>query len=96
VGEIEVQTPEDLLWQRRDEDLVVLLALERLAHGLVRVGGPDDPLHMRARGWVERRALELKRDGRLLSSGSRYDGENCLWMLTEADRSVTTIPLPGN
>lgn len=23
-------------------------------------------------------------------------GENCLWIITEADRSVTTILLPGN
>lgn len=42
-------------WQRRYDDLVVFLALERPAHGLVRVSGLDDPLHMRARGHVEQR-----------------------------------------
>src|SRR4029077_18943478 len=53
VGQVETQPPGDPLWQCRDDDLVVLLALERLAYGLVRVGGSDNTLHMRARGRVE-------------------------------------------
>jgi hypothetical protein len=62
VTEVEVQPPGDPLWQRRDDDLVVLLVIERLANGLVAIGGPDDPLHMRARGRVEQRDCEFEGD----------------------------------
>ena len=49
VAEVEVQPAGDTLRQGRDDDLVELLALERLPYRLVRVGGADDSLHVRAR-----------------------------------------------
>jgi hypothetical protein len=61
-----VQPPGDPLGQCRDDDLVVLAALERLAHRLERVGGADDPFDMGARSFVEQRNRELERDGGLL------------------------------
>jgi hypothetical protein len=63
----------------------------------------EDPLHLLSRqasgDWGELDAHDSRENGLALKNGwrilSSYPvGEGCVWVITEADRSVTTLLLP--
>ena len=72
------------------------------ALGALRAAG-EDPLHLLSRhasgDWGELDAHDRRENGRALKNGwrilSSYPvGEQRVWVITEADRSVTTLLLP--